>query len=226
MSESPVKTALGWSESAGPERAAGALLAPAFAWFFVWMSPRPIAAMLYRFGVFSEDTHFALSLLPELVVLLLLVVWALLQRRAEFVLLTRPRPRAVELCLFLGIVSTLVLRGVSGWAHSSGIVDWPPMREYFGNLGLFAFLMAPAIGAELLFRGLLLQRFRQVFSLGGALALQAGLFALGSTSGVMLHSFVFGVVLGLLRVTAGSLWPCLLMVAAWNGVIAWGVWQA
>ena len=125
----------------------------------------------------------------------------------------------------LGVVSTLVLRSVSGWAPASRIVDWSPVREHYGSLGLFAILMAPAISAELVFRGLLLQRFRQVFPLGGAIALQAGLNAVGIAAGVMLHTFLFGVVLGLLRVIAGSLWPCLLMVAVWNGLIAWGVWQ-
>lgn len=226
MSESPAKEALGWSESAGPERAAGALLAPAFVWFFAWASRQPITALAYQLEVFNEDTVSLFVLLPDLVVLLLVLVWALWQRRPELVLFTKPRPRAVEMCLFLGVVSNLLLRSVSGWAPPSLVVDWSPLREHYGSLGLFAVLMAPAIGVELLFRGLLLQRFRQVFPLGGAIALQAGLNAVGMYPGVMLHTFLFGVVLGLLRVTAGSLWPCLLMVAAWNGLIAWGVWQA
>lgn len=226
MSESPVKEALGWSESVGPERAAGALLAPAFVWFFVWASRQPITALAYQLEVFKEDTVSLFVLLPDLVVLLLVVVWALWQRRPELVLFIKPRPRVVEMCLFLGAVSAFVLRSVSGWAPSSSIVDWSPVREHYGSLGLFAIRMTPAISAELVFRGLLLQRFRQVFPLGGAIALQAGLHAVGMYSGVMLHTFLFGVVLGLLRVTAGSLWPCLLMVAAWNGLIAWGVWQA
>ena len=225
MSEGPVKAALGWSESASPERAAGALLAPAFVWFFVWVSPQPITAVAYLIEIFKEDTVSLFVLLPEWVVLLLLMIWALWRRRDELVLFTKPRPRAVEMCLFLGVVSTLVLRSVSGWAPSSLVVDWSPVREQYGSLGLFAILMAPAISAELVFRGLLLQRFRQVFPLGGAIALQAGLNAVGIAAGVMLHTFLFGVVLGLLRVIAGSLWPCLLMVAVWNGLIAWGVWQ-
>ena len=49
------------------------------------------------------------------------------------------------MCLFLGVVSAFVLRSVSGWAPSSSIVDWSPVREHYGSFGLFAIRMTPAI---------------------------------------------------------------------------------
>lgn len=133
-----------------------------------------------------------------------------------------PRPRMVELCLLVGIVTALLLsmwenRIPGDWSKGSPIVfeqaaGWPIWAS------LLASSLMPALFEEWMYRGLLLQRFRRVLSPALAIAVQAMLFAAMHRDDVMLlPHFVFGVVAGVLRLAAGALWPCMLMHLLWNG---------
>lgn len=136
--------------------------------------------------------------------------------------LAAPRPRMLELCLLVGIVTALLLsmwesRIPAVWSKGSPIVfekeaGWPVWPS------LLASSLLPALFEEWMYRGLLLQRFRRVLPPALAVAFQAMLFAAMHRDDVMLlPHFVFGVVAGFLRIAAGGLWPCMLMHLLWNG---------
>ena len=153
-------------------------------------------------------------------------VWRDADARRVFV---RPRPRVVELCLLVGIVTALVLsmweRGLPSWDGSSPMATergagWPVWAS------LLASAVLPALFEEWMYRGLLLTRFLRVLPTGLAIALQAMLFAAMHFDHVMLlPHFVFGVVAGAMRIVAGGLWPCMLMHFLWNGYIVLLVYE-
>lgn len=132
-----------------------------------------------------------------------------------------PRPRMVELCLLVGVVTSLLLsmwenQIPPGWSTGSPIV-WEKEAGWPIWVSLLASSVMPALFEEWMYRGLLLQRFRRVLSPALAIAVQAMLFAAMHRDDVMLlPHFVFGVVAGVLRVAAGGLWPCMLMHLLWN----------
>jgi membrane protease YdiL (CAAX protease family) len=136
----------------------------------------------------------------------------------------------VELCLLVGVVSALLLsmweRQIPGaWSQVS-----PIEMEHAAQWPLWACLLSsavmPAVFEELMYRGLLLQRFGRVMPAGLAVAMQAMLFAGTHWDQVMLlPHFVFGVVAGILRLAAGALWPCMLMHCLWNGYVVLLVYQ-
>lgn len=141
----------------------------------------------------------------------------------------RPRPRVVELCLLVGIVTALVL---SAWERS--LPSWgavsPIESEHGAGWPLWASLLAsavlPALFEEWMYRGLLLTRFLRVLPTGLAIALQAMLFAATHFDHLMLlPHFVFGLVAGGMRVVAGGLWPCMLLHFLWNGHIVLLVYE-
>jgi len=140
-----------------------------------------------------------------------------------------PRPRSVELCLTIGITTTLLL---SAWERAlPGAPGGSPIEyEHAMEWPLWAVLVAsallPALFEEWMYRGLLLQRFRRVLSPALAIAVQAMLFAgMHFDFAMLLPHFVFGAVAGILRVVAGGLWPCMLMHLLWNGYITLSVFE-
>ena len=82
--------------------------------------------------------------------------------------------------------------------------------------------IASPILEEIGYRGLLLSQFRRVAPLPVAIAVQAMLFAyMHLDQYLLLSHFAFGVAAGILRVTAGALWPCVLFHCAWNCMSVW-----
>jgi membrane protease YdiL (CAAX protease family) len=160
--------------------------------------------------------------------LVLWFVWRDAEARRVF---ARPRPRVVELCLLVGIVTALVLtqweRAMPpAWTSASPIgmehaAAWPWWAS------LLASAVAPALFEEWMYRGLLLTRFQRVLPVGLAVAVQAMLFAgMHRDDAMLLPHFVFGVVAGVLRIAAGALWPAMLMHLLWNGhlvLLAYGM---
>lgn len=77
---------------------------------------------------------------------------------------------------------------------------------------------------ELLYRGLVQPKLEQVISSTEALIVQAALFSAAHLSPVILVThFGMGLALGWVRRRSGSLFPGILLHAAWN---AWVVWSA
>ena len=131
----------------------------------------------------------------------------------------RPRRGMVELCVVVGIAGAMLLgmweRGIpvgSGSTSYWQCVDTLPVW-----LPLLLIGVLPAVFEELAYRGVMLQRFRQVLPLPLAIALQAMLFSVMHVDGVyLLPHFAFGLLAGLLRAAARALWPCMLMHFLWN----------
>ena len=136
----------------------------------------------------------------------------------------RPRPRMVELCVLLGAVTAIVLVQWESWIPPDAMQPSLLALEYMLGWPLWASLLTtavmPAVFEELMFRGLLQQRFSRVLSLRLAIVLQAMLFSVMHFDSVMiLPHLLFGLVAGVLRQAAGALWPCMLMHFLWNGHI-------
>lgn len=87
------------------------------------------------------------------------------------------------------------------------------------GLGFAIFQIGPltALGEELLFRGVILAGLRRTFPDGAAIAVAAAMFATIHLSPVaFLHTGGLGLLFGWLTVRTGSLWPSILLHAAWN----------
>jgi membrane protease YdiL (CAAX protease family) len=79
---------------------------------------------------------------------------------------------------------------------------------------------APAVCEEIVFRGYTMARLSDLFSPVETVVVQAILFALVHLSPVIFPShFVFGLVLGIVRWRAGSLYPGMALHAAWNAYV-------
>jgi hypothetical protein len=92
--------------------------------------------------------------------------------------------------------------------------EWPLWSAYL----LIA--AAPAILEEFGFRGYVMARLDRLFTPTETLLVQAALFSVLHFSVVIFPShFVFGLLLGLVRRRTGSLYPGILVHAAWNGLI-------
>jgi len=90
------------------------------------------------------------------------------------------------------------------------------------GLGFALFQIGPltALGEELLFRGAILGGLRRTFPDRAAIAVSAAMFATIHLSPVaFLHTGALGVLLGWLVVRTGSLWPSILVHAAWNSAM-------
>lgn len=205
---------------------AGELLRPAL---LLWLVTQvslgcyaQVLAFVWHPGM-GEEVHLVVYEVAYVLMcgVVLWFVWPDPDARRVF---ARPRPRMVELCLLVGVVTALLLsmwerRIPEGWSNGSPIalenaVGWPVW------VSLLASAVAPALFEEWMYRGLLLQRFRRVLSPAFAVAMQAMLFAVMHRDDVMLlPHFVFGVVAGILRIAAGALWPCMLMHLLWNAHI-------
>ncbi len=206
--------------------AAGNLLRPAL---LLWLVTQVALGLYVQAMAFlwrpemDPDTYLMIWEVGYLLIcgVVLWFVWPDPDARRVF---ARPRPRMVELCLLVGVLTALLLsmwenQIPSAWSKGSPIVfekeaGWPVWAS------LIASSVAPALFEEWMYRGLLLQRFRRVLSPALAVAVQAMLFAVMHRDEVMLlPHFVFGIVAGVLRIAAGSLWPCMLMHLLWNAHI-------
>ncbi len=108
----------------------------------------------------------------------------------------------------------------------SALLDRPRWQS------LFLIALSPAVCEELVFRGAVLGGLARDTRPARAIAIQALLFALahGSVHRLM-PTFLLGGVLGLLRLRTGSIWPCVLLHALYNGAlvqfssVAGGAWD-
>ena len=82
--------------------------------------------------------------------------------------------------------------------------------------------LAPAVFEELAFRGFIQGRLGSLMGPREAVAVQAAMFSVLHMSPMVFPShFVFGVVLGGLRRTTGSLYPGMVIHGLWNAFVLW-----
>lgn len=214
-----------------PAAAAGELLRPALELWLVTQVGYGVYAQLVEllWRAHGSETAGLLLYEPGYALLCGVVLWFVRRDPDARRVFARPRPRAVELCLLIGIGTASVL-----WAWEGAVVpsDTPSPIDYQFAAGwpLWAALLtsafAPALFEEWMYRGLLLQRFRCVLPVELAIAVQAMLFAAMHFDPVMLlPHFVFGAATGVLRLIAGGLWPCMLMHLLWNGYVTLSVFD-
>jgi membrane protease YdiL (CAAX protease family) len=133
--------------------------------------------------------------------------------------------------LVIAGVTFLVLLGfVSLYFGACDRLGFPTMRYtddhvaagWPGWVSYLLIAVAPGVSEELLFRGYVMNRLSRALTPNETLLVQAALFSLVHFSPVIFPShFVIGLALGLVRRQTGSLYPGMLMHAAWNGRIVW-----
>jgi membrane protease YdiL (CAAX protease family) len=179
----------------------------------------------------DERAVLALTVLPHAVLVVLIL--ALAGRRTRQLGLAAPAPHRGAVLLVLAwplaqVAWTAALLALTGQAPArawrlspllSGAIFWVWV--------LWLVVLAP-VAEEMLFRGDLFGRLSRVLSPPATILLAAGLFALcHAQTGLTqpLSVVPLGLVLGLVRVWTGSLWPCIALHGASNGaVIAAMVW--
>ena len=139
----------------------------------------------------------------------------------------QPRPRMIEMCIILMVGGLLVLYM---WVGLLGDQPGEQLMERTLELPiavpLVTVALLPAVFEELMFRGLVLDRFARVLPLPLAIAVQAMMFAVVHLDPVFLLShFAFGVLTGVLRMAAGALWPAVLAHLLWNAVYVLEVYE-
>jgi uncharacterized protein len=91
---------------------------------------------------------------------------------------------------------------------------WP-----FWSVFILICLM-PGIFEELAFRGYIMSRLEKAGNVREALIIQAAMFSiLHLLPGVFITHFIFGLILGAVRLRSGSLYPGMLIHIAWNGIV-------
>jgi membrane protease YdiL (CAAX protease family) len=136
------------------------------------------------------------------------------------------RRGAALVAAVLGATLTLVLAAAARWPwlFESIAAPYRAAGLGFGYLVLDMVLL-PAVGEELLFRGVILTGLRELFRTRTSVVVSALLFASIHLSPIsFLHLGALGVVLAEVRLRTGSLFPCVLIHGAYNGVVALADW--
>jgi membrane protease YdiL (CAAX protease family) len=201
--------------------AARTILQPALQ---TWLVFQGLWGLFYLLWSFRADSSPWLELVSYVLTTLGAAAWTTRQAwrdRAANPLFATARRGAIELCLLVGGVGTLALVMVEQRMYGAFV---PPLLEVELDVpvtvALVTVAVLPGVFEELMFRGVLLQRFQQVFGWPMAIAVQAMLFAVMHLNpSYVLPHFAFGCIAGFLRMTARALWPCMLMHMAWNGCI-------
>jgi uncharacterized protein len=135
----------------------------------------------------------------------------------------------------LGILSIPVLLLVPGLVVALGLLNvvlvnlfptTPAEEEIFEQMltggvvaALFSCVIAPVL-EEMLFRGIILRSFLRQYSRGKAILGSSALFGLAHLNVYQLATgFVIGVVAGWLYHRSRSLWPCIVLHAAYNSAV-------
>ena len=187
--------------------------------FFVGMST-PAPDSWSSFSTTVSVSLIALVLLPAMAMAILLTTrptLTLLIRRTSFASMAAAALLAV--CLHPMAVALLTLVRV---VYPIDPAIWQPYEAILGQApGGFAliFVMAllPAFCEEFAFRGFVLSGLRHLGHKWQAIVISAVMF--GVAHGMLQQSIVasvFGVVLGYLAVTTGSIWPCMVFHAVHN----------
>jgi membrane protease YdiL (CAAX protease family) len=157
------------------------------------------------------------------------VVGVAVYHRANLRLLGPPRldARGVPpLLLGLGVIAAvLVLLQLT--MPFMFMDETEPYRLAGKSLGymLVDFAVLPAIGEELVFRGVVLSGLLGVFQARTAALVSAMLFATVHLSPLsFLHLGILGYILARVRLGTGSLWPCMLIHGGYNAVICLLAW--
>jgi membrane protease YdiL (CAAX protease family) len=143
-------------------------------------------------------------------------------------MLSLRKPSASALLAGLCLGAGLVIPMVSGFAPlQARFLPSPealfepltgPMEKLSLGATLFLLAVSPGIHEELVFRGVFLGTMRRVGAARGAVLASAAFFALIHLSVFrFLPTFLLGVVLALLVVRTGSIFPAMLAHAAYNG---------
>ncbi len=129
----------------------------------------------------------------------------------------------------MGIVNTLLVLPFTG-----GTFDNPQVEAITGgstmslqNFGLLLILVAVVapIAEELFFRGMLYPLLRQRWAALGAIVINGLLFALIHFIPVLIPGLLFvGIVLAWVRERSQSIFPCILLHAAQNGIVLFGLY--
>ncbi|KMO38008.1 hypothetical protein VQ03_18320 [Methylobacterium tarhaniae] len=180
----------------------------------------------------SERAALALTVLPHAALALLVLVAARARpwkasgagKALGFTRPALPR-RAVLLALAwppLQVAWTAALLLLAGHAPIRAWRLSPSLTgEVFLAWTLWLVVLAP-LAEEMLFRGDLFGRLRRIASPSAAVAIATAVFVLCHAERGLLQPvsvLPLGVVLGVLRLWTGSLWPCIALHAASNGAV-------
>jgi len=198
----------------------------------------PLSSPLMNF--FSSPINESLKVLVGYSAMTIPPLVILRQQLKSFDNLERPRQGWLQ--WGINPINTSVLQAVNGWLMVMPFVlitGWL-MSLFWGDPGgsnplldlvlsshnLVALLLllittvviAPAF-EELIFRGALLPALATKFGRYGGVIISALVFALAHLSvGELPPLFVLGIGLGILRLSSGRLFPCVIMHSLWNGI--------
>jgi len=170
------------------------------------------------------------ALITQLVVVLLpvaVMTWLFVDRPRDTLLLGWPRWQHILGAALLAVVLCPAFSAFKLWVTRVYPLD-PAVAEYLKQLStsvpdwptlLFVMALVPAVCEELAFRGFVLSGFRSGLRSLEAVVYSAVFF--GLTHALMQQSvvaFVAGLVLGMLALRTGSLYPCVVYHALHNGL--------
>lgn len=195
------------------------------------------AAAMVGGGLFMAQ-HSGLGLRAQI------AIGSLLLALPTFAALLVARGRTLKQTLALEkpaqrMVTLSVLLGGALWFLSIGLMElqataWPPAPEYLeafraihralapknaldAMVSIFVIALAPAIGEEIVIRGVLLPSLLRPLGRVGAVGLSAFVFALVHFDAYRFaFTLAIGLFLGAVRVASGSLWPPILAHATLN----------
>jgi sodium transport system permease protein len=192
--------------------------------------------LLWFAGVSAQKAHLAGGLAFTLIVLVALpaigyALWLRLDLRETFSL-RRPPALALIAAPLLGVGCLILNMSLRGWLE----IDGPPpesMKGFAQTISawpapLLVLLIAilPALCEEVLCRGFVLSGLRTEGGTASAVIVSAIFFAaLHLDPNRLLQTFLVGLVLAILVVRSGSIWPaCLLHFVNNAGALALGTW--
>ena len=190
-------------------------------WFFGLYLLTSVAFAVYVRA--TGDDHPAADAVVTGIDAALVLAFAWRERREILPLLRcanlGPRTLALTAAVALGMGAL-----VEGWFWLAAFVFefdtyLGPYREHGCPpwMAVVLIVVCPAVFEEVAFRGFLLARLTPLLGTRDALLLQATLFAIIHVSPVVFPShFLIGLCLGWLRLRTGSLWPGVVLHAAWN----------
>jgi membrane protease YdiL (CAAX protease family) len=165
----------------------------------------------------------------------ILFIGLMAYKRIDYAALFHPARHSVSATMalvtapILLLVPGLVL--LAGWANSV-VVSLVPMND--DDIALFEAVMAPGlisvvfacVGApvleEMLFRGIMLRGFLRRYSRGFSILWSAALFAIAHLNLYQVSTaLALGIMAGWLYERCRSLWPCILLHAAYNSFVTY-----
>lgn len=130
--------------------------------------------------------------------------------------------------LVIGVSMAIYIRLVAGLgAETINMADGYRAAGLTWVLPVLLTAVLPPLTEEIFFRGVLQSRLELHMKSNEALVVQAALFSvLHMMPMIFISHFVMGLIFGVLRKQSGSLWPGILVHAAWNGWVLYVDWVA